>query len=169
MLPLDRLDAPVTRGQIAELTASTFGLFSYFASGTDLTNPEPINPWPEYREGVITDSTAINDLWNQFVVVELGLMEAPDGIFNPTGPVTEREAALILYRTAALALHDESVISSTVSDDEIIEWFRGIGLFSTDVPDAYNGAYRQTNKLTLVRHVRCIEFFALIYLDAYLD
>lgn len=169
MLPLDRLDAPVTRGQIAELTTSTYGLFSYFVSGTDLTAPEPINPWPDYREGVITDSTSINDRWNQFVVVELGLMEAPGGRFNPTGSVTEREAALILYRVAALAIHDEAVISNNVSDDYIIGWFRGIGLFDTDVPDAYNGAERLTNKLTLVRYVRCIEHFAMIYLGPYFD
>ena len=154
MLPLDRLDAPVTRGRYAEILVTTYGLYAYFAAGLDPSDIVPHNAYPDYIDGVVTDGTSDWDLWNWFIPVWLGVMEAPGGIFNPTGTLTQREAAIMIYKMAAIALDDPGELDKNLSDDDIIDWFFSKKIFNSDGPNAYLESERLSNRLAMVRTVR---------------
>ena len=154
VLPLDRLDAPLTRGKYAEILVSAFGLFAYLADGGDPTDVQPHNPYPDYEEGLVTDGTSSWDLWHWFIVVKLGVMDAPGGIFNPTGSLTQREAAIMIYRISAIALNDPGDLDINLSDDEIIEWFISKKIINISGPNEYQESERLTNRLAMVRTVR---------------
>lgn len=157
ILPLDRLDAPVTRGNIAEMMTTTYGLFSALASGDlDLQS----NPYPDYEDGLITDTISEWDLWHQFVMVYLGVMEAPDGMFDASGTLTEREAALILYKVTALAIDDPDILDADVDESFVSELFDRANVFDRTGPNAFNGPERLTNRLAMVRSVRFITYMA---------
>jgi len=167
VVPLDRLDAPVTRGTYAEMLTQIYGLFAMFTSGLDYYDPAAYNNYPDYEEGVVTDGTSKWDLWHWFVVVKLGIMEAPDGIFNPIGSVTELEALVMLYRIGALALNDPQVLDINADEDAIVEWCIDKGIINTIGPNAFNGSQRLTNKLAMVRQVRFMEDITWHYLADY--
>jgi len=157
VLPLDRLDAPITRGQYAEIMTTSYGLFNYFMS-------DDVFVYPDYEEGVITDSISDWDRWHQFMVVYLGVMDAPNGIFNPTGTVTEQEAAVIMFRICALALDDPDIMDVEADEDFIVEWFLRRGIAEANGPNAFDGSARLSNRLAMVRTVRFILEIATRYL-----
>ena len=90
VLPLDRIDAPVTRSQFAMLMSTLYA-----------TVAEDYTEWPDYEEGVVTDSG--QDDYDEFLMVWLGVMDAPGGRFEPTQAITEREAVVIMYQVMALS------------------------------------------------------------------
>jgi len=138
VLTLDRLDAPITRGEYAELMTNFFYI---------CLSPNVDDPFRAYEEGFITDC-GWND-WKQFIMVHLGLMDAPDGRFNPGGSLTEREAAMIMYKVVALA--DPRVSSADDPESSIIQTFERLGFFDPSGPNAYNSSEKLTCKLALVR------------------
>lgn len=164
VLPLDRLDAPVTRGDFADLISTQYGSFRFFASGMDPYDPRPFNPFPDFVEGVITDATNDWDLISWFVPVILGVMDAPDGIFHPIGTMTELEAAVALYRISALALDDPSILDPNASDEAIINWYIMYEIIDTAGPNAFNGSEKLTNRLAMVRYGRFVQFVVVNYL-----
>ncbi|MCL1895852.1 MAG: hypothetical protein FWG03_04830 [Clostridiales bacterium] len=136
VLPLNRIDAPVTRGQFAVLMANLYDAVT-----------EDDDPFPDYREGVVTDCG--RDDYDQFLMVHLGVMEAKGGRFEPAKALTEEEAALIMYRVCALA--DPDYFDADFDGDEMVGFYYDIGVFDEDGPGAYEAAGKLSNRLALVR------------------
>lgn len=85
---LQNVNSAITRGQFAKLMATLY--WTVWEEGS---------PMPEYEEGVVTDCGS--DDYDQYLMVALGLMEAPNGKFNPNGKLTEAEAIQIIYHVVA--------------------------------------------------------------------
>ena len=135
-LPLNRIDTPVTRRQFATLMTL---MFEYML--------EYDYDYPDYIEGIVTDSG--QDDYDQFLMVHLGLMKAPGGRFEPNRPITEQEAALLMYRVSALA--DPDWFGSDESDNDILEFYLEYGIIDTSGNNALNENQNLTNRLALVR------------------
>ena len=135
VLPLNRIDAPVTRGQFASLMTTLYGTMS-----------EDDDPYPEYIEGMVTDCG--QDDYDQFLMVYLGVMEAQGGMFNPARTLPEREALLIMYRVCLLADPD---FFNNLNESGIIEYFRNNNVTNSSGNNIYSAAERLTNRLALVR------------------
>lgn len=142
---LRRIDVAINRGEFAVLMATMFGTVS-----------EEYDPYPDYIEGLVIDCGY--DDYDQFLMVWLGVMDAPGGLFNPRGSLTEREAALIMYRVAELA--DPDWFGSGASDAEILEFLYDVMAIEQSGPNALDDARPLTNKLALVRLSR---LYAAIY------
>jgi hypothetical protein len=149
IVPLERLDAPITRSQYADIMAN---FFYYCLPSTERGR----DPFLAYEEDFIKDCGW--DDWKQFVMVYLGLMDAPDGIFRPAGSLTELEAASIMFRVVALA--DPAVAPIDATDDFILSTFYRLGVFNTDGPNAFNESETLTTRLALVRIWR---FYDLLF------
>ena len=146
-LPINRPDAPVTRGEFARMMAH---LYIIVARGS-----VPFNEF--YVEGAITDCGME---WAPALMDYLGLMTATDGLFNPGGTLTERDAAVIMYNTYALALNDPDVMSGYDNESGIVRVFTELGILNADGPNVYDESARMTYRLTLVRLNR---FYDAIY------
>jgi len=136
VLPLDRLDAPVTRGEFAHLM---FVLYSY-VSDTPLSTDI-------YQGGMVTDCGENN--WAQYVMVYFGIMHAEDGLFEPGRSMTQREATIGMYKTVATA--DPDVLPPNVVETYMINGFRSLGITEGSGPNAYQENERLTCRLLLVR------------------
>jgi len=119
-------------------------LFSYISEEDD--------PFPEYREGVVTDCG--EDDYDQFFMVHLGLMDAPGGRFEPNKPMTEKETSLIMYRVMALA--DPDFVDASLSESSILEVLDDAGVFD-GTQNTYRAAENLTNRLALVRLSRLFD------------
>ena len=113
---------------------------------------EEDDPFPDYREGVVTDCG--EDDYDQFFMVHLGLMDAPGGRFEPNRPMTEIDTSLIMYRIIALA--DPDFVDASLSEASILELLEEIGVFDGAL-NAYKAAENLTNKLALVRLSRLFD------------
>jgi len=143
---LERIDAPVTRSQFARQMSFLFGAFS---------TREGI--YPSFnKEGLVTDC-GDNDLL-EAMMVYLGVMEAPGGIFGPTKPLTEREAALIMYKAAVMAQSPETTIDQ-FNDDEVIRTLEEIGVLEDSGPNVYQADNKLSNRLSMVRSIRLMNYY----------
>jgi len=135
VLPLNRLEVPVSRGQYANLMADFYGAFS--ESGETYPND-------------MADNFKISgrDSYNQSLMVHLGAMEAQDGYFEPNKWLSEEEAALIMCRIVALTIPD---FFGAVDAEGIMEALNAYGVFDTYGPGSYKAAEKLTQKLALVR------------------
>jgi len=133
---LRRIDAPITRGGFAALMATMYGAVS-----------EEDDPYPYYIEGVVTDGG--NDDYDMFLMVHLGVMDAPGGRFNPRGTLTEQEATLIMYRVAELA--DPDWFGSGADDEDILEFLYDLSAIEHSGENTLRSNEPLTNKLALVR------------------
>ena len=135
-LPLSRIDAQVTRGQYARLMATLYGHISL-----------EDYPFPDYEEGLVTDCG--QDDYDQFFMVWRGVMEAPNGRFEPNRPISEREAAVIMYQILALADPDWFYYEDDA--DEILEYLLDWYVVDDSGPNLYGDSVFLTNRLALVR------------------
>ena len=136
---LSRLDMPINRGRFAQFMHLMFLM----------AQEDYENIWqPYYVEGMIIDSGA-GDSYAMFLMVYLGFMNAENGRFNPSGTITELEAALIMFRVAQLA--DPDIFDSNNSDSDILEFLREMGIINTEGANALNEAVPLTNRLAMVR------------------
>ena len=133
---LSRLDMPITRGQYAGLMANLYGIIS-----------ELDEPYPDYRDGIVKDCG--QDDYDQFLMVHLGVMEAPGGRFEPNKTLTENEAALIMYKVAALA--DPEYFDAGLNDAGIMKLLADYGVIDKRGPGALQANEKLTNRLALVR------------------
>ena len=148
VLPLDRLDSPVTRSQFADIMMV---MYIYM-----LENDFSYEDFEEFLlESMLVDCSGDA---GPNLMVYLGVMEAPNGIFNPARSLTEREAALIMYRVSALA--DPVYFDANYSDTHIIQAFYNLNIFDSSGPNAFNEYDRLTVRLALVR---CYRFFEEIF------
>ena len=143
VLPLNRLDAAITKAQYAGLMTTLYG---YMHEGDD-------DPYPDYVEGVVTDCG--QDDYDEFMMVYLGLMDAPGGRFEPNKAMSQDEAALIMYRTMAVA--DPEFLDDTHDLAEIMELFMDVEVVDKSGPNAYQATKNLSNKLALVRLNRLFE------------
>ncbi|MCL2112089.1 MAG: hypothetical protein FWH32_07595 [Clostridiales bacterium] len=141
--PLHNVNAAITRGQFATLAANLY--WSLW---------EEWMPEPDYRNGVVTDCG--QDDYDQFLMVELGLMEATGGRFRPTGNLTEEEAAVIFYRICAMSTPEGEDPTDTVGD--MVEACIDAGVMDLSGENAYNAGENITGRLALVRLNRLFEY-----------
>ena len=143
-LPLDRLDAPVTRIEFADLM---FNLQT-------LVLPDDFEDIPMF----LTELPEITDLSDKdylmaFIMLNYGLMDAPDGLFDPQGSLTEREAMMIMYKTIRFG-RDPGLTPKDlegVTEEECIAYFTELGLFDEETPNVYDPDEKITRKTILVR------------------
>jgi len=142
---INKLDAPVTRGQYATLMTTLYWSVLY----SD-------DPLPDYIENIVSDCG--QDDYDQFLMVHLGVMEAKDGKFEPAKPLTEKEAALIMYRIVCLA-DPELLEEYGPAEKDILEFYSDYGIFDKSGPNEYMASENLTNRLALVRLSRLFDVF----------
>jgi len=138
VLPLSRIDGPVTRGEYASLMS-----ILYFT----LMDEDEIENLPDYVDNVVNDCG--QDDYYQFFMVTLGVMDAPGGRFEPNKPITERDAAIIMYNIIALA--DPDLVDIDVNEADIIEIFEDNEITDSSGANKYNANENITVRLALVR------------------
>ena len=148
VLPLDRLDAPVTRGQFAEIMTV---MYIYM-----LEEDFDTGDFEAFLEGI--DISDCGDDAGPYFMLYLGVMEALNGRFEPARSLTELEAALIMYRVSALA--DPVYFDLSYTDENIVQAFYNLEVFDRSGPNVLNEAERLTVRLALVR---CSRFFEAVY------
>ncbi len=109
---------------------------------------------PDYEEGVVTDCG--NEDYEEFLMVHLGLMEAPDGKFEPNKPITQQEALNIMYGTALAAQGD----AIEYAEEDMIAEFESIGAINDMDENTYDAESPSTVKLSLVR---CSRLYSYIF------
>lgn len=140
--PLKTVSASITRGQFAQLMSNLY--FTAWVEGS---------PIPEYEDGIVTDCG--EDDYNQFLMVKLGLMEAPGGKFSPNKPITEKEAAIVMYRAVAAA--DPSWLSDSKDAKLIEDTQKEWGIFEASGDNVFSADKPITGQLALVRCNRIYE------------
>jgi hypothetical protein len=112
---------------------------------------ESDDPYPEYEENVVTDCG--QDDYDQFLMVKLGVMEAPGGRFEPSRLLTEQEAAVIMYRImeASDPAYMKEFMGINPSEADILEFYFEDGIIAKSGDNKYNPAANLTNRLALVR------------------
>jgi len=137
VVPVARIDSPVTRSEYADLM---FMLF-YWA------NPDGL---VYYDENLIRDCGPYD--YNEFLMVSLGVMEAPGGYFEPAKSLTQREAMKIMYQVSMLATNPGMTVKDIVFDEnEAKAFFTEIGVFSESGGNMYQPDERLTKKIALAR------------------
>jgi len=148
--PLDRLDAQISRAEFAVLM---YNLYVFL---------QQENVWlPPYVPGLVTDCGPTDYLhYSQFLMVNLGLMKAPDGVFSPGRPLTEREAAIILFRM--IAPYSEDLMAVYDDEDMIIYYLGQMGILDDAGPNSLKPFDNLTCKLALVRIYRVLDIIVTI-------
>ena len=136
VVPLNRIDTQITRGQYASLMTVVYGTLAVYD-----------DPYPDYEEDVVKDCG--QDDYDQFLMVYLGVMDAPGGRFEPSKPLTQEEAALILYRVISMA--DPDIVEADADTEDIVEIFIYNDIIDEDGENAYAATASLTNRLALVR------------------
>ena len=115
IVPLDRIEAPVTRGQFADLMFMLY--YNMYPDGL-----------PYYNKNLVTDCG--DDNYSEFMMAYLGIMEAPGGLFNPSKSLTERDALRIMYQAWMLASNPGMVLRDINYDEkEALDMFTKNGIF----------------------------------------
>ena len=143
--PLANVNSSITRGQFAKLMANLY--WNVWEEGS---------PEPEYEEGVVKDCG--QDDYDQFLMVALGVMEAPNGRFHPNGNVTEEEAAVIMYQLCAIA--DPNVAEPTENRAEMVEICLNSEVMEKSGNNSYSPQKNITGRLALVR---CNRLYQIIF------
>ncbi|MEG2950571.1 MAG: hypothetical protein RR946_07765 [Clostridia bacterium] len=133
---LKNVNSAITRGRYADLMAMIY--YSTVDENAEL---------PTYEEGIVTDCGA-NDI-NQFLMVHLGVMDAPDGRFSPNETLTEEQAMRILYD---ITIKGTGVDDGTaVSTEDMLAELTEAGVVAESGENAYQAEKPITSQLALVR------------------
>lgn len=151
ILPLNRLDAPVTRGDYAAILANFYILVS---GGIDI----PFERF--YDEDAIRDCGGA--AWEPHFMNYLGIMEVTDGLFEPGKSVGELEAVMMLFKTYALAMNDPDALADIGNTQRVIPAFHALGILNSEGNNAFRESERLTNRLAMVRINR---FFSAVFSD----
>jgi len=143
---LAMLDSPITRYELSRM------LFALWASTTETTELD-----------YAAFDAEINDLGpNQvepYWIVYLGLMDAPDGVFDPAGGVSEQEAMTAIYKVLSMMWNPGSTEEDlAISDDDMLAGFLEMNVVSQDGENAYQADEKITTKLTLARLGLVLEY-----------
>ena len=135
---LNRIDAPVTRSEFAKLMFIMYGFY--------MTEQLP----DDFLDGIEIRDCGDDDLY-PLMMVALGVMEAPDGLFEPQKSLTEREAMRIMYRVIEFAEAPDLPEEELYTEEEYMQRFEELGMFSDEFPDSYQPEEKLTKKMALVR------------------
>ena len=168
-LPLDRLDAPITRLEFAWL------MFSFYS----LVLPDDFDLMPETNIFCEFDdmSNDMNDMdyliaWS---MVSMGLMDVRDaeiedylglgmltyitGKFAPSEPITERDAMQCMYMTIELSRNQIVTVYEVMDESEFMPTLEEWGFFDEpDSPNTYRPEENLTKRLALVRIARFVKY-----------
>ena len=143
-VPLARIEAPITRVEFAGL------MYHLHGAGAPVDVPAP----GAGNTSAITDCGEM-DYPAASLMVRLGVMAAPGGLFEPARSMTQREAMLAMYKTSVLAADWRlSIGDIEYTDDEIIALYTKNGMFAGDAENAYAPDEKLPKKLALVRVFR---------------
>ena len=149
VLPLDTPEAPVTRVQYAKIMAM---FYNYMA--TAMAGPDGGNPLMDIDFlGLVTDCGRLDGEPAVFsaLIVAIGAMDAPGGLFNPMGTLTEREALEIMFKVLAIAIDEQGLIAE-IGDLELLQGlFLRMNVIDAEGPNALHADERLTLELALVR------------------
>jgi hypothetical protein len=151
-LPLNMLESPITRVEYAKMM---FYVYSMVYPEDDFVIPG-LDEEIEFSD-MSNDDKDIDYLF-AFCMVALGIMDAPNGEFDPYGTLTEREAMQILYRTVELSKSIEVGTYEVLDESVFIPALTDMGLF--DEPGSENGYtadMKFTRKLAMVRIARLLQ------------
>lgn len=140
--PLSNVNAAITRGQFAKLMANLY--WTIWEEGS---------PDPEYEEKVVTDCG--EDDYDQFLMVKLGIMDAPGGKFKPNDNITQEAATVAMFKICAAA--DPNLLEKVTDDKAIPYEMIAYGVTDETGDNAYDGAKKITGRLALVRCNRLYE------------
>lgn len=140
--PLQNANSAIIRGQYASLMRNLYWMVW-----------EEGSPDPDYEEGLVTDCG--QDDYDQFLMVSLGVMDAPGGKFSPNANLTQEEAALILYDICSLA--DPSYFEELSEGGNQIYFSLNYGIMDENGDNGYRPEEKITCKLALVRCNRLFE------------
>jgi len=143
-LPLNRIEAPVTRSQYALQMAFLYGTYS--------THP---GVYPTFDKDSLVKDCGNSNLV-EAMMVYLGVMEAPDGKFDPARSMTEREGAVIMYKVAYMA-ENQGVTSDDFNEDEIIDILLEKGVIDESGPNALDPDRKLSSKLAMVRIAKLMQ------------
>jgi hypothetical protein len=165
--PLDFLDAPITRLQLAKLLFNVYSLV--LPEDFELIPDSPIVPDLTDMSGDQNDM----DYLMAYLIVSMGLMEIknasaevyeefPDyifvtGEFDPYGSVTEREAMQAIYKTIEISRNQTITVPEPMDESEFIPTLTEWGLFD-EAENAYQADKKMTNRLTMVRVAKFIKY-----------
>ena len=145
VLPLDTLEAPVTRSQFAKIMAN---FFSYIATGVAGEGAD--NPLMQYDlTGLVTDCGLL--AVEQSLMVAIGAMDAPGGLFEPARALTQQEALVIMYKVLAIGLNEPGLLADASNMGYMREFFEYNRTVEASGPNAYVEQERLTVELALVR------------------
>jgi len=146
----DRFDGPVTRGEFAK--------FAIIAAVHLLPWDEiPIDLSDEEIAVVVKDCGLGLDRFFPYYIVRFGLMDAPNGYFDPHKTMTEREAMMIMYRI--LLLYNERAGGNNPTEAELVSLFESINIIGSGGQNSYAGDERLTCKIAMIRMSRMFEYF----------
>ena len=144
IVPVSRLDAPITRGELSE-----FGFMLYYW----LADPDSL---AFYDAAAIKDS----EKYGAFFMDYLGVMEAQDGYFYPNNSMTQREAMLVMYQVATIATNPGMTLQDLVYTEEgVLEWFISVGVIDASGENVFQPDEKMSRKLALVRIARLDKMF----------
>ena len=109
---------------------------------------DPELEYVDYVDGVVTDCGA--DDYAQFLLVDLGIMDAPNGKFSPLGTVTQKEALEMMARVLSAAYGQE------YTAEEIASEFTEYEIFGGAKENDYKADEKLSKELALIRAYRTI-------------
>ncbi|MCL1896862.1 MAG: hypothetical protein FWG03_10000 [Clostridiales bacterium] len=137
-VPLDRIDAPINRGLFARFMGYVFTDFSSWPGGN-----------PDIKDTDTPQYTG-NDYDEAFMVWS-GLMDVgDDGSFDAHKSMTERDGALIMFKTLLMA-NDPSATNDGLDDEMILQKLFDAGILTLSGPDAFAPDERLSYRLAAVR------------------
>ena len=138
-IPINRIESPVTRSEFAGLMYTLFNNI----------HPEGL---PPFEKNVVTDCG--ENCYSEFLMVRLGVMEAPGGRFEPHKSLTQREAIRIIYQIRMLAQNPGLSIGNTAYDEnKAVELFHREGILDKKA-NVYQPEEKMSKKLALVLNSR---------------
>ena len=166
-LPLNRLDAPVTRIEYVKMMNSLYA--------TAIPDDFDMMPMPEIMcefNDMSNDYTDM-DFAYAYIMVAMGLMGVENmeteevmgitilrGDFNPGASITEREAMQIFFKTIEIAKEQTVATYEVMDEQEFLPTLEEWGLFDEPGgPNAYQAGDKLTKKKTMSRMARFSKFW----------
>ncbi|MBP0962932.1 MAG: hypothetical protein J6Q99_01395 [Oscillospiraceae bacterium] len=148
VMPLDKLETTgINRQQMSRALAN---LYTILGGEVDFT---------AYDADAISDILAGTDNLFAWYAVEMGWMDAADGLFNPLGTISEQEALQMFYKV--LTSIDSYSYPEGVELAEIEQYFIDMGIVDERIENPYDALATLMRDEAFVRYVN----FALTFME----
>jgi len=136
---LAMLDSPITRYEYSKML---FALWATVVEGAELDFAALDAEFSDLGP------TQLEPYW----IVYLGLMDAPDDLFDPAGSLTEQEAMTAIYKVLNMMWYpDAAEEESIISEEDMLAGYLEMNVISADGENIYQGDEKITTKLMLAR------------------